>query len=289
MKGLILLGGTGSRLWPITKSVNKALLPLYSKPSCYYSISILMLAKIREIAIITTPNDVKSFKNLFGDGSKWGCDFSYLIQENPEGIAQAFHLGQEFCGQEPSCLVLGDNFFYGHHFQDVLLAAKDHTEATEEACIFGYKVPDPERYGVVLINEDGAAIDLEEKPIVPKSPYAVPGIYFFPSGVCDEAKKLLPSRRGEYEITDLNRVYMDNKKMRCKIMGRGISWFDTGTPDSLMEASSFVQAIEKRQNVLVCSPEEIAYRNGWITRKEVSILAKELKQNMYANLLDQIE
>ena len=287
MKGIILAGGAGTRLHPITLSVSKQLLPVYDKPMIYYPLSTLMLAGIREILIITTPRDNPLFRQLLGDGSAWGLQIDYAVQEHPGGLPQAFLIGREFIGGEPCCLVLGDNIFFGQGFSKLLKqAAAKETGAT----VFGYWVRDPERYGVAEFDASGRVISLEEKPVQPKSNYAVTGLYFFDHQVCKLAAALGPSPRGELEITDLIRRYLEQGQLELMLLGRGMAWLDTGTHDSLMEAGSFVETIEKRQGLKVCCPEEIAWRNRWIDEDALRALAEALGKNGYGRyLLDLLE
>jgi len=282
LKGIILAGGSGTRLYPITKVVSKQLLPMYDKPMIYYPMSVLMLAGIRDILIISTPDDIPLFEKLLGDGSDWGLSFSYAVQPRPEGLAQAFTIGRDFIGQDDVCLILGDNLFHGHGLIEKLRhAAGNRTGAT----VFGYRVRDPERYGVVSFNESGQVIDIEEKPPSPKSNYAVTGLYFYDNRVCEFAAGLKPSARGELEITDLNRIYLDRGELRVEIMGRGIAWLDTGTHKSLMQAANFIEAIESRQGLKVACIEEIAYAMGYIDAARVEKLAQPLIKNGYGRYL----
>ncbi len=282
MKGIILAGGSGTRLHPITRSISKQLLPVYDKPMIYYPLSTLMMAGIREILIITTPHDNSLFRELLGDGSQWGLQIEYAIQEHPGGLAQAFLIGREFVAGQPCCLVLGDNIFFGQGLIKLLrLAAAKTTGAT----VFGYWVRDPERYGVAEFDADGRVTGLEEKPLQPKSNYAVTGLYFYDRHVCDLAAQLEPSARGELEITDLNSLYLARGELELTQLGRGMAWLDTGTHDSLMEAAGFVETIEKRQGLKVCCPEEIAWRNQWIDDAELRAQAQALSKNTYGQYL----
>jgi len=278
MKGLILAGGRGTRLHPLTLAASKQLLPVYDKPMIYYPLSMLMLAGIREILIISTPEDLPAFRRLLGDGSQWGLSFSYVEQDQPRGLADAFRVGAKFIGKDSSCLILGDNIFFGHGLSEVLSHA---SKLTDGACVFAYPVRDPERYGVVEFDEDGKVLSLEEKPANPKSKFAVPGIYFYDSNVVELAANMQPSRRGELEITDLNRLYLENGKLRVEELGRGVAWLDAGTHESLLQSSSFVQAVQERQGLMISCPEEIAYHMGFITTDQLRVLALAMADNGY--------
>ena len=284
-KGIILAGGSGSRLWPITMGVSKQLLPIYDKPMVYYPLSVLMLAGIREIALISTPEDQPAFIRLLGDGSQWGLSITYIIQPSPDGLAQAFTLGKHFLGNDPSALVLGDNIFYGHELVAQLDSANHRTSG---ATVFAYHVTDPERYGVVEFDQDYKAVSIEEKPAKPRSNYAVTGLYFYDNQVCDVAASIQPSARGEYEITDVNRFYLEKNELNVEIMGRGFAWLDTGTHDSLLDAAGFIATLQKRQGLMVACPEEIAYRQGWISAEAVQKVASLLSKNTYGQYLNKI-
>jgi len=282
MKGIILAGGSGTRLYPITRSISKQILPVYDKPMIYYPLSVLMLAGIREILIISTPTDIILYQNLLGDGSQLGLRISYVIQPSPDGLAQAFILGDEFIGDDNVCMILGDNIFYGYNFREIL---EDAAKLEDGAVVFGYYVNDPERYGVVEFDESGKVISLEEKPEEPKSNYAVTGLYFYSNDVIQKAKNLKPSKRGELEITDLNRLYLEEERLNVKLLGRGFAWLDTGTHDSLLQASNFIATIEQRQGLKVSCIEEIAFKKGFIDRDQLIELAQPLIKNQYGQYL----
>jgi glucose-1-phosphate thymidylyltransferase len=281
-KGIILAGGSGTRLYPITQCISKQLLPVYDKPMIYYPLSTLMLAGIRDVLIINTPHEQALFKQLLGDGARWGMRIEYAVQPSPDGLAQAFIIGREFIAGEPSCLILGDNIFYGHGFGDQLRSA---AERTAGATVFGYWVRDPERYGVAEFDAQGRVVGLEEKPLAPKSNYAVTGLYFYDGRAPDFAASLQPSPRGELEITDLNRRYLQDGSLRLEKLGRGHAWLDTGTHESLLQAGNFIETIEQRQGLRICCPEEIAYSNGWIDADQLAALAKPLAKNGYGQYL----
>ena len=284
MKGIILAGGKGTRLFPLTLTISKQLLPVFNKPMIYYPLSMLMLAHLREILIISSPEDLPNFRRLLEDGSQWGVHFEYAEQPSPRGLADAFIIGEEFINKEPSCLILGDNIFFGHGLSDSL---RQSAQLTSGAIIFAYQVHDPERYGVVEFSEDGKAISLEEKPAHPRSCYAVPGLYFYDSRVSEFAKSLQPSSRGEIEITDLNRIYLERGELSVRQMGRGTAWLDAGTHESLLQASNFIQAVEERQGIMISCPEEIAYNQGFIDKERFLQTAKKYESNGYGAYLKQ--
>ncbi|MCD7970970.1 MAG: glucose-1-phosphate thymidylyltransferase RfbA [Alistipes sp.] len=284
MKGIILAGGSGTRLFPVTKGISKQLLPVYDKPMVYYPLSVLMLAGIREIMLISTPQDLPGFRRLLGDGSDFGIDLSYGEQPSPDGLAQAFIIAEDFTAGGPACLILGDNIFYGQGFTTMLQTAVDNA-GNGLATIFGYYVNDPERYGVAKIDEDGKVVSIEEKPHVPESNYAVTGLYFYPAGITEVARAVRPSMRNELEITSVNQHYLREGKLRMELLGRGFAWLDTGTHDSLSEASTFIETIEKRQGLKIACLEEIAYRQGWITRDKLLQLAEPMRQNQYGQYI----
>ncbi len=285
MKGIILAGGSGTRLYPITKGISKQLAPIYDKPMIYYPLSILMLSGIKEVLIISTPTDLPRFKELLGDGKDIGMEFSYVVQPSPDGLAQAFLLGEEFIGDDDVCLVLGDNIFYGQGMTNLLAASVQNAEKENAATVFGYYVKDPERYGVAEFDESGKVTSIEEKPDVPKSNYAVVGLYFYPNDVVKKAKTVKPSARGELEITTLNQLYLDEQRLKVELMGRGYAWLDTGTHESLLEASNFIQTIENRQGLKVACIEEIAFEMGYIDKEKLLELAKPLSKNQYGQYL----
>ncbi len=285
MKGIILAGGSGTRLYPLTQSISKQIMPIYDKPMIYYPLSILMLSGIREILIISTPRDISTYKDLLGNGKKFGLKISYAIQPSPDGLAQAFIIGEKFIGKDSVSLILGDNVFYGHGFQDMLRKA---ARIKKGAVIFGYYVNDPERYGIAEFDKKGKVLSIEEKPEHPKSNYAITGLYFYDNSVVKKAKSLKPSPRGELEITDLNRLYLNEKKLKLEMLGRGFAWLDTGTHESLLDASNFIQTIEKRQGLKVSCLEEIAFSNGYINKKQLLKLAEPLSKNQYGQYLIKI-
>lgn len=285
MKGIVLAGGSGTRLYPITKGVSKQLLPIYDKPMIYYPISVLMLAGIREILVISTPQDLPGFRRLLGDGSDYGVRFEYAEQPSPDGLAQAFIIGADFIGNDSACLVLGDNIFYGQNFTSTLKQAVKNIEEEQKATVFGYYVNDPERYGVAEFDKEGNVLSIEEKPAVPKSNYAVVGLYFYPNKVVRVARQIKPSSRGELEITTVNQEFLRDNELKVEILGRGFAWLDTGTHDSLSEASTFIEVIEKRQGLKVACLEEIAYNKGWIDGQKLEEVASVMSKNQYGQYL----
>ncbi len=285
MKGIILAGGSGTRLYPITKGVSKQLLPIYDKPMVYYPLSTLMLAGIKDILLISTPEDISMYERLLGTGKDWGINITYKIQPSPDGLAQAFILGETFIGKDDVCLVLGDNIFYGYGFSGILQDSVEVVKKEQKAIIFGYVVSDPERYGVAEMDKAGNVISIEEKPAAPKSNYAVVGLYFYPNSVIEIAKNIKPSARGELEITTVNQEYMNRKQLKLSTMGRGFAWLDTGTHTSLIQASNFIETIETRQGLKVACPEEIAYHNGWIQKDQLIALAQPMIKNQYGQYL----
>ena len=288
MKGIILAGGSGTRLYPLTKVTSKQLLPVYDKPMIYYPLSTLMLAGIRDILIISTPDDTPRFEALLGDGSQFGINLFYKVQPSPDGLAQAFILGEEFLAGEGGAMILGDNIFYGNGFRTILNAAVENAEKYKRATIFGYYVSDPERFGVVEFNENGRAVSIEEKPVVPKSNYAVTGLYFYPAGVSDRANKITPSDRGELEITSLNEMYLEDGLLDVQLLGRGFAWLDTGTMQSLLEASEFIEMIQRRQGITISAPEEIAFLNGFISQDKLMESAKAYGKSPYGEHLNAV-
>lgn len=281
MKGIVLAGGSGTRLYPVTKAISKQLLPIYDKPMVYYPISVLMLAGIRDILIISTPEDISKFENLLSDGAQFGVNFSYKIQPSPDGLAQAFILGEEFIGNDSAALVLGDNVFYGQSFSKTLQNAVNRVEASGGATVFGYRVRDPQRFGVVEFDENGKALSIEEKPKNPKSNYAVTGLYFYDNKVVEYAKNLKPSSRGELEITDLNNIYLKNNKLHVELLGRGFAWLDTGTHESLLQAGQYVQTVENNQGIKIACLEEIAYNMGFLKKEDIEKISSQYKNNEY--------
>lgn len=288
MKGIILAGGAGTRLYPLTMVTSKQLLPVYDKPMIYYPLSTLMLAGIKDILIISTPSDTPRFKSLLGNGEQFGLNLSYVVQPSPDGLAQAFILGKEFIGDDACAMVLGDNIFYGNGFSKALREAVHNAENNNRATVFGYYVNDPERFGIVEFDKDGKVVSIEEKPQEPKSNYAVTGLYFYPSGVSQMAESVKPSARGELEITTLNDMYLQDKKLDVQLLGRGFAWLDTGTVDSLVDAADFVRMIEKRQGIKISAPEEIAYKNGWITKKQLLESAQQYGKSPYGKHLRKV-
>lgn len=285
MKGIVLAGGSGTRLYPITRGVSKQLVPLYDKPMIYYPISVLMLAGITDILIITTPEDQNGFQRLLGNGEELGVHFEYVVQPSPDGLAQAFILGEEFIAEDDVCLVLGDNIYHGHDLTSLLAQAVKNVKEQKSATVFGYRVADPERYGVVEFDQNGKVISLEEKPVQPKSHFAVTGLYFYPNDVIQKAKEVKPSHRGELEITSVNQLYLDEERLKVELMGRGYAWLDTGTHESLLEAAQFIEIIEKRQGLKVACLEEIAFEQGYISKEQLIDLAQPLAKNQYGQYL----
>ena len=284
MKGIILAGGSGTRLYPITKAISKQSVPIYDKPMVYYPLSVLMLAGIQEVLIISTPEDLPRFEQLLGDGKEVGMKFEYIVQPSPDGLAQAFILGKDFIGDDDACLILGDNIYYGHGLPEMLSSAVENA-ANNKATVFGYHVHDPERYGVVDFDDSGSALSIEEKPTKPKSNYAVTGLYFYPNDVVKKAAEVVPSDRGELEITTVNQMYLEEARLSVEVMGRGYAWLDTGTHESLLEASTFIETIEKRQGLKVACIEEIAFEQGYISKDQLIKLAKPLEKNQYGQYL----
>jgi glucose-1-phosphate thymidylyltransferase len=285
LKGIILAGGTGTRLYPITRAVSKQLVPIYDKPMVYYPLSVLMLAGIKDILIITTPEDQSNFQRLLGDGTEIGLNFEYIVQPSPDGLAQAFILGEDFIGNDNVCLILGDNIYHGHNLTELLQTAANNAMINNQATVFGYHVNDPQRYGVAEFDESGTVISIEEKPENPKSNYAVTGLYFYPNDVVEKAKSITPSARGELEITSLNQAYLHEQRLKVELMGRGYAWLDTGTHESLLEASQFIETIEKRQGLKVACIEEIAYEQSYISKEKLIELANPLAKNQYGQYL----
>ena len=288
MKGIILAGGSGTRLYPVTRALSKQLLPIYDKPMIYYPLTTLMLAGIRDILLITTPEDQPMFRKLLGDGSDWGISLSYIVQPSPDGLAQAFILGESFIGRDDVALILGDNIFFGYAFTPMLEAAVQNVQKERKATIFGYYVSDPERYGVAELDGEGNVLSLAEKPVKPKSNYAVVGLYFYPNSVVEIAKGVRPSERGELEITAVNEEYLQRRELKCSMLGRGFAWLDTGTHESFQEAGNFIQTVEKRQGLKIACPEEIAWRNGWITDEALLRLSEPLMKSHYGQYLRQL-
>ena len=288
MKGIILAGGSGTRLYPLTKVTSKQLLPIYDKPMIYYPLSTLMLAGIRDILIISTPIDTPRFKELLGDGKQMGVNLEYAIQESPDGLAEAFIIGEDFIGEDSCAMILGDNIFYGNGFSNILVKARDNADKNKKATVFGYYVKDPERFGVVEFDENGKALSLEEKPTNPRSNYAVTGLYFYPKGVSELAKKVKPSKRGELEITTLNQMYLEKDELDVEIFGRGYTWLDTGTMDSLAEACNFVRTVQNLQGIGISVPEEIAYKNGWTSKEQLLNSAKSYGKSEYGKHLKRV-
>lgn len=288
MKGIILAGGSGTRLYPLTLAVVKQLLPVYDKPMIYYPLSVLMLAKVRDVLIISTPKDIDRFKELFGNGKQLGMNINYEIQEKPNGLAEAFIIGEKFVGKDNVCLILGDNIFYGQGLTELLLKSKEIVDKEKKAVVFGYYVKDPERYGVVEFGKNGNVLSVEEKPKRPKSNYAITGLYFYPNDVVEKAKKVKPSDRGELEITSINEMYLSENRLKVELLRRGFAWLDAGTHEALLEASNFVRIIEERQGLKIGCIEEIAFRNGWISKEEILKFAKSLKKNKYGKYLEKL-
>ncbi|NPA46476.1 MAG: glucose-1-phosphate thymidylyltransferase RfbA [Chlorobi bacterium] len=288
MKGIILAGGAGTRLYPVTITVSKQLLPVYDKPMIFYPLSVLMLAGIRDILIISTPRDLPKFRHLLGNGSQWGVRFDYVEQPSPDGLAQAFILGKKFIGNDDVCMILGDNLFYGGNFQELLLQARRTVEKENKAVVFGYYVNDPQRYGIAVFDEEGNVTRVEEKPENPQSHYAITGLYFYPNDVVKKAKKVKPSWRGELEITDVNQMFLDEKRLKVQLLGRGYAWLDTGTHDSLAEATDFIRVIEKRTGLKIGCPEEVAWRNDWIGKNHLQKLIELYGKSSYADYLKKL-